>query len=83
MSDQDVFELKQRVNALERQVLHLLHETGIDPAPAPSASDVPPEVLDALRRNDLIGAIKAYREATGADLASAKSVVENLQAQGV
>jgi ribosomal protein L7/L12 len=39
-----------------------------------------PEVLEALRRGDKIGAIKCYREATGVGLKEAKDFVEELQA---
>jgi pantothenate kinase-related protein Tda10 len=42
--------------------------------------DVPPEVLEALRRGDKIAAIKFYQDATGAGLKEAKERVEAIQA---
>ena len=42
-------------------------------------SDVPPPVVDALRRGKKIAAIKHYRGATGAGLKEAKEFVEELQ----
>ena len=42
-------------------------------------SNVPPPVLDALRRGKKIEAIKEYRLATGAGLKDAKDYVEEVQ----
>ena len=39
-------------------------------------ADVPPDVIDAVRRGKKIEAIKAYRVATGAGLKEAKDLVD-------
>lgn len=74
-----VYDLQQRVAALEAQVAAL---TGI-PAPTPSVPSAPtggpetdPEVLGYLQSGNEIGAIKAWREKTGLGLAEAKYAVD-------
>jgi hypothetical protein len=42
-------------------------------------ADLPPAVLDALRRGRKIEAIKEYRQASGAGLKEAKEYIEELQ----
>ena len=46
-------------------------------------SDVPPPVVDALRRGRKIEAIKEYRAATGAGLQEAKDYVEELDRRAI
>jgi ribosomal protein L7/L12 len=55
--------------------------TFVTAAPGPSAGPpgVNPEVLRQLRAGQKIGAIKAYREATGCSLAEAKDAVEAIE----
>jgi ribosomal protein L7/L12 len=86
MSDQLRFDaLATRIADLERRVRLL--EAGIGggapdvaaPSFAPSGPDADPEVLDALRSGNTIGAIKRYRELTGLGLAEAKDAVEGLR----
>lgn len=70
-----------RLARLERQVAFLYRHLGLDPALAdafPAADGLPPEFVAALRRHDLITAIKIYRQATGAGLADAKEAVERI-----
>jgi ribosomal protein L7/L12 len=70
---------EQRLRALSRlegKVDALLKHQGIRYDPY---GEVPQPVLDALRSGRKIEAIKAYRAATGADLAQAKEYVEEVQ----
>ncbi|MDG6104372.1 hypothetical protein Daura_10980 [Dactylosporangium aurantiacum] len=70
-----------RLARLERQVAFLYRHFGLDPALAdvfPGADGLPPEFLAALKRHDLVTAIKLYRQATGAGLADAKETVERI-----
>jgi hypothetical protein len=62
-----------RVNA---KLDALLKHAGIQFDPF---GDVPPGVVDALRRGKKIEAIKSYRETTGVDLRDAKEYVEEIQ----
>lgn len=60
-----------RLAEIERRLRLVMDHLGVvDPSP------VPPEVQQHLARGDRIKAIAAYREATGADLLSAKQAVE-------
>lgn len=45
-------------------------------------ADLPPAVVEALRRGRKIEAIKAYRTATGTGLKEAKEFVEDVQRRG-
>ena len=70
-----------RLARLERQVAFLYRHFGLDPALAdafPGASGMPPEFTEALRQNNLIAAIKIYRQITNAGLAEAKAEVERI-----
>ena len=74
-----VVSLDQRLRALSRlegKLDALLKHEGIRFDPY---SEVPPPVLDALRRGNKIEAIKEYRAATGVGLAEAKEFVEEVQ----
>ena len=69
-------ELLTRISALERKVSGLYQHLGI--AEPEGMEGVSPEVLDAVRAGDSIGAIKLYREQTGASLAEAKEFVQRI-----
>lgn len=64
------------LSRLEAKLDALLKHEGVQFDPY---SDVPPPVLDALRRGKKIEAIKEYRAATGVGLKEAKEYVEELQ----
>lgn len=71
--------VERRLRALSRleaklDVLLKHHGIRFDPY-----AEVPPPVLDALRRGKKIDAIKEYRAATGAGLQEAKDFVEEVQ----
>jgi hypothetical protein len=68
--------LSRALSRLEAKFDALLKHQGIKFDPY---ADVPPPVIDALRRGEKIEAIKEYRAATGAGLAEAKEYVEELQ----
>lgn len=78
MTSPDVYE---RLGALEQLVDHLYRQTGV---PMPDLRAVAQaRASDRVRQLPLarnkLGAIKAYREETGADLATASKVVDSLQ----
>ncbi|HSL21809.1 MAG TPA: ribosomal protein L7/L12 [Vicinamibacterales bacterium] len=64
------------LSRLEGKLDTLLKHHGIQFDPY---ADVPPPVLEALRRGKKIEAIKEYRAASGAGLREAKDYVEELQ----
>lgn len=80
IAEQDIAALRQRVNRLEAQVEFLYRHLGVTFVEDTYATD-DPNVVAALRANNLIEAIKFYRERTGVGLAEAKSAVEEMRAR--
>jgi ribosomal protein L7/L12 len=78
--EQEIALLRQRVVRLEAQVEHLFKHFGISMAADGSPTDNP-RVVEALKKNNIIEAIKIYRELTGVGLAEAKSAVEQINAR--
>ena len=71
-----------RIARLERQIAYLYRHLGLDPLAAEAAGPVlPPDFEKMLRDGKLIGAIKIYRDVTGAGLAEAKNEVERIARQ--
>jgi hypothetical protein len=76
--DREVLELRQQVGKLERQVAFLLDHLGLEYREGPNAG-VSPEILGLVRRGDMMGAIRLYREETGFGLKEAKEFIESLE----
>ena len=82
-----VEQLAYRVQVLEAYVTHLYQAAGVAMPPAeqllPGVGRGPSpllmEIQDQARAGDMIGAIKRYREASGAGLAEAKAAVEAMR----
>lgn len=72
--------LRQRVSRLEAQVDFLYKHLNITFVEDAYGTD-DPRVVAALRSNNLIEAIKYYREKTGVGLAEAKSAVEAMRSR--
>ena len=72
--------LRQRIVRLETQVEYLYKHFGLTFAENTSESD-DPKIIAALRANNMIEAIKLYREKTGLGLAAAKSAVEEIKSR--
>ena len=68
--------LGRRLDAMEAQLGLLSEKAGVPYTPY--TDGVPQNVKDLARAGDTLGAIKAYREATGADLETARGVVVGL-----
>lgn len=78
MTSNDVYE---RLGVLEKLVAHLYQQTGI-PMPdirALAQGQVSERVKQLVMAGNKIAAIKAYREETGADLATASKFIDALQ----
>ncbi len=75
--------LQSRVRELEDKLQFLYHRLNIDYANASPDSDpaLSPQIRDALRRRDKIGAIKIYRELTNVGLAEAKKAVDEIESR--
>ena len=77
-SDSELEELRTRVERLEAQIAFLFRSLGITAQEAPEgrASD---HVMALVRQGDTRGAIRAFREETGASLKDAKMAIESLR----
>ena len=79
-AEQEVAELKQHVYKLEAQINFLYRHLGVTFVEDTSPLDNP-LVIEALRNNNVIEAIKHYRDATGVGLAEAKNAVEQMRSR--
>ena len=75
--ESEVFELRQRVDRLERHIDFLTQALGLTYEDEPPA--VSPQLIDLLRRGKKIMAIKVYRQTTGASLSACKEYIESLE----
>lgn len=78
MIERELVELRARVGKLERALDFVTKQLGIRVPEDLPQTGISARVLALVRQGDKIGAIKAYREETGADLATAKKAVEDL-----
>lgn len=81
--ESQIAHLRARLDQQEALLAALAAQAGVDPTTVRAAAledTMPPPVLDALRRRQMILAIKEYRTATGAGLAEAKRAVEEYAA---
>ena len=66
-------EIAERFRAIEAQLAILSEKAGVPYAPP--TTGVPPDVIQLAQAGKQLDAIKRYRELTGADLDTARSVV--------
>jgi ribosomal protein L7/L12 len=72
-------DIEARLTDLERKVEHLYRHLGGELPAVPELWELAPgDVVGLARDGKKIEAIKAYRKATGCDLATAKRVVESI-----
>lgn len=77
MTERDIY---QRLGALEQLVRHLYEQTRV-PMPdlqALARTEVSDNVRNLVAAGNKIGAVKAYRDETGCDLATATRMVDSL-----
>ncbi|HNK64593.1 MAG TPA: hypothetical protein PKL78_01710 [Anaerolineales bacterium] len=77
---QEIAALKQRIFRLEAQVDQLYRHLSLTFVEQAEASD-DPRIIEALRRNNIIEAVKYYREVTGVSLEAAKAAVDEIRAR--
>ncbi len=77
---QEIKEMRARIAKLERTVEFLLHHFELDYVDDPSSSvpGVDTEIMALVQAGKTLDAIRLYRERTGADLLTAKTVIEGL-----
>jgi hypothetical protein len=76
-NDSDIYD---RLRALEQLVKHLYQQTGV-PMPdlaALATTEVSDHVRQLVASGNKLGAMKAYRDETNVDLATANKVIESL-----
>ena len=66
----------KRLSRIEEQLALLSEKAGVPFEDA--AASAPPEVLELVRAGDRMGAIRKYRELTGADMQEASAAIEAL-----
>jgi len=77
-NNNEIEELKKRIEKLETQMIYLSRQLGISTQEPPKWT-ASPTVIAFLRKGDKLGAIRAFREETGAGLKDAKNFIESLQ----
>ncbi len=77
---QEINLLRSRINHLEAQMDFLYRHLGVTYVEQNSPDD-DPRILDALRRNNVLEAIKYYREINDIGLPEAKAAVEAIRAK--
>ena len=75
MTSSDIYE---RLGVLERLVRHLYEKTGIPIPDLQTLAQVSDRVRELLASGNKIAAIKAYKEESGVDLATATRMIESL-----
>ena len=70
--------LRSRISRLEAEVQFLFQHFGLTFSENADPGD-DPRVIEALKKNNLIEAIKVYREMTNSGLAEAKTAVEEIR----
>ncbi len=78
-NDKELEEIRIRVEKLKSQMLYLFRNLGIAAQEAPKGQ-ASSRVMELIKIGDKNGAIRAFREETGASLKDAKLFIESLQA---
>ncbi len=77
-SELEVAQLRKRVAQLEGKVAFLYEHLGMTFEPEARPTD-DPKVVEQLKKGNALGAIAAYRQATGVSLEEAKDAVQEMQ----
>ena len=78
ITEQQYIDLRNRVLHLEGQVAFLYEHLGMTFVPEEQLTD-DPKIVAALKKGNLLEAIKVHREITGAGMEEAKRAVEEVQ----
>ena len=76
-NEQEMKEIKTRLEKLESQMDFLFRRMGIASREAPNWN-VSPRILELLKRGDKAAAIRAVMDESGASLKDAKNLIESL-----
>jgi ribosomal protein L7/L12 len=78
ITEQQYLDLRNRLIRLEGRMAFLYEHLGMTFVPEEQLTD-DPRIVAALKKGNLLDAIKAYREITGAGMEEAKKAVEEMQ----
>jgi hypothetical protein len=78
LEQQEIALLRGRVSQLEARLEFIYRHLGVTFV-APTRPGDDPRVIDALKANNLLEAIKAYRMSTNASLEEAKIAIEDMR----
>jgi hypothetical protein len=70
--------INARLDHIEEQLKQIADAGGVDYATYAEASNVPDEVVQLAKAGDRLGAVKKFRELTGANFEQAAQVVDGL-----
>ena len=76
--DNEIFELRQRVAKLEKQIAFILQQQDLTYREEQNIS-VSPEIINLIRQGKKIQAIRLYRQETGAGLKQAKDFIDAVE----
>jgi len=80
LEQQEIAYLKGRISRLEARVEFIYNHLGVTFVEEVHPTDNP-KVVEALKANNLLDAIKFYRMATNASLEEAKAAIEGMRAR--
>jgi ribosomal protein L7/L12 len=80
VEQQEISLLRSRISRLEAQMDFLYRHLGVTFVEQ-NNPDEDPRIIDALRKNNILEAIKVYREINDIGLAEAKAAVEAIRAR--
>jgi ribosomal protein L7/L12 len=78
ITEQQYIDMRNRLIRLEGQVSFLFEHLGMTFVPEEQLTD-DPNIVSALKKGDLLEAIKIYRGKTGAGMEEARKAVEEMQ----
>jgi hypothetical protein len=78
LEQQEIALLKSRISRLEARLEYIYQHLGVTFAEDVHATD-DPQVIEALKANNMLAAIKFYRLRTNASLEAAKAAIEEMR----
>ena len=75
MANEELDRVQERLRSIESNLKRTMQHLKIDWMEPSAMEGVPDDVVEMVNNGDLIGAIKRYRELTGAGLSEAQAVL--------
>jgi ribosomal protein L7/L12 len=81
MSNDDISALARRIRLLERKIDMIMEHLGLEFDDDEAGGSIDPAIIEAIKHNNKIEAIKIYRDQTGFGLKEAKDVIDEIEAR--